>query len=182
MSPDKTTDTQSVLDALVRGVTDRKPGPLTPIGQEASGPAYAGEAKEPFFGGEIAPMVAALHVIGDQLMMLMSIRDKLEANLTHMALEGRLPEHKTIPVAEPERLTEKQKVEAEPDFAARFAAQQAAAQAAVFTTTDAKAAASADSAVQGLWLCPVHGSATERTSKRGRKYRACEECSEFERA
>lgn len=175
---DKTTDTQSVLDALVRGVTDRKPGlPLTPIAQEKTGPAYAGESKAPFFEPASAELVAYLHTIADTAMMILSVVDRVEKELTQAALEGRTPSRvsyaKVAPEAEPERLTEKQKVEAEESFEESFARKQAEAQAAVFTHTDAKA--------EGLWLCPVHGSAVEATSKKGRKYRRCEACSEFER-
>ena len=184
--PDKTTDTQSVLDQLVKGVTDRKPGNLTPIGEEAKGPAYAdGTAiKPPLFGTEAAALLTAVRGIEDQLMFMLSITGSIQKALTEEALSGKTP---TIGASKQVmHVTDKQVADHVPlvkddtieagtvrDFPAEFAAKSAAAQAATFTNTDAKA--------EGLWLCPTHGSGVERTSRSGRKFRVCEKCDQFER-
>ena len=174
---DKTTDTQSVLDQLVKGVTDRKT-PLTPIGEEAKGPAYV----KPNDPGVLVPRGSEGSYMEQNLReakeILAVAREEIDRG---MALIDRALKNAGVIAADPESLSRVKDLPAPPpvsppsdDFAASFAAKAAAAQAATFTNTDAKAS--------GLWLCPTHGSASERTSKKGRKYRACDECSDFERA
>lgn len=56
------------------------------------------------------------------------------------------------------------------DFEAEMAAKAAAAQAATFKQAEPDG-----------WACPEHGGFVEKTSGKGRKYRGCSECDEFER-
>lgn len=58
------------------------------------------------------------------------------------------------------------------EFEEKYAAMQQAAQAAVFSGSP-----------QAGWECPTHGDAglEDRTSRKGRSYRACTQCEEFEK-
>lgn len=70
---------------------------------------------------------------------------------------------------------------ADPEFADRFAQLKKDAEDATFKDGAEDPPEKLFAAGAGPWVCPTHGDAVEATSRRGRPYRKCEKCDEFER-
>lgn len=169
------TDTQSVLDSMTAAIINRKRGVaaasgLTPVGFEAprvSPPpvtSLAGRHETVFPYDDPQTVHTA---ISHGLKLVEEVKAELEHVTKGLLALGALysaPEP-LPPPEDPVRVAER---EADARFAADLAAKQAAAQAQVFSA---------------VWTCPTHGIAAtvEQTSRKGRKYRACTKCSEFER-
>jgi len=183
-------DTQSVLDAMTAGILDRKANKaqsvgLTPVAGEAAPKPplcdISTPAEFPFDRPDL--IQKALADAREQVVFVLDGIDRIIAAFganpyrtdTVMAPDTKAAEReaderaRAYAAANPPDRGPNEPV----DFSADYAAKQAAAQAAVFTS---------GSAAPG-WVCPVHGkSSTQETlSKKGRKYRICTKCPEFER-
>jgi hypothetical protein len=180
----------SVLDQMVAGTGQQKrdkAATLTPVGTEKGGPL------DPHFGvprlPEVPEVFLTQEAIGDiakdlrrQAGVLLDVADGLDRHLGREA-------HTIIRSSEapsPDEVRAAQKelekaADAAAQFAAQFSAQQAEAQAAVFQPAPEAEAASGGST--SGWTCPTHGAdfLNQLTSRKGRKYLACESCTEFEK-
>jgi hypothetical protein len=166
-------ETQSVLDKMTAGIMGMKQEratQLTPVGMERSNPLPAiAEARGDVFphdGGIQDQIVFSAKIIRENLFQMQTQLAGMEECLRSIEREAGLAEPLT-PVSTP----------AEPTFEEKYAAQQADAQAQAFTATPVVKGTDA-------WECPAHGSSNVvgLKSKKGRDYRKCTLCSEFERS
>jgi len=165
---EKATETQSVMDSFVASIMGHKAeaaAGLTPVPGER--PLERTPAEFPWDGAR-EQLLASVRIIRNELGYMSDGLAKIEA-----ALEAEPPKasalHEDIKQREAEadarHVARTAAVEEAPDFATRFAAQTAAAQAATFG-----------------WACPTHGAKAilDKVSPKGRKFRACTLCREFE--
>lgn len=194
MSP-SATGTQSVLDAMTAGIMGRKSkaaAKLTPVVGEVQpihkispvADAYSGTAGAPWPFDDPQTTMTALKAARQEVLHVMEGIDRL------LAIYGVQLEPPTLPAqaqAEEQRARDRAADErvaaqaaAEPpeeSFDERLSRLTAEAQKAVFAkVTEAVTAAPVDG-----WVCPEHGKFQVLTSRRGRQYRACTTCEEFER-
>lgn len=183
---------------------------LTPVGTEKGGPESRIPVDTPrvMFAPELLLETAdglqkhaeSLLSVARDLRLMAGNPAEVEANLAaKVAVEEKLMEREADrrvadrEAAEAGDKRAQARVDNEPTdeqtgeaFAARMKRMQAEAQAATFASNDAPAAepipVASGSPVEG-WVCPTHGDAnlTEMTSRKGRKYRACTTCAQFEK-
>lgn len=164
-----TTGTQGALDAMVASVMARKEGAastLTPVGAEKPD-AWRGPQHPvaPFpddfpveqFRVSIARARSDLAHIADSLTAMEQTIEAISP------IGGPIDPVGAVAKETLERLSEADDAE-NSTFAEDFARKQAAAQAATFG-----------------WSCPTHKAFTQKTSRKGRTYRACPHCDDFER-
>lgn len=195
---DKTAATSSVLDMMTAGVMARKANAaakLTPVSGEvtpihvAVSPveaAYRTPAAFPFDDPQTT--ILALQKARAEVMHVLDGIDAL------LALYGSEPAVRAV-VPDPD--AERKAAEREADkriaaqggsFAEQYDKLQAEAQAAVFkepvtkvTEAVTMAPITKDRPIPIGWVCPEHGTFEKRLSRKGREYRACTDCDEFER-
>lgn len=199
----------SVLDQMTAGITERKQArnvTLTPVGTEAGGPLsrVPNDTPHVLFAREGLLETAAdldaqaefLSNVARDLRRMAGEKEPVEQGLAEkQALEAKLQQIEADRRAADRALAEAgdkraaARVDAAPaeeqfvaEFAARMERLQEEAQAAVFVDAPAPEAAASGSPAPG-WTCPKHGAADirEMTSRKGRKYRACGTCAEFEK-
>lgn len=186
MTSDAQATAQNILDEMTAGTLKRKANKaaqLTPVGLErpriadAPGAFLGQEAVERIISNLRGAAVDA-HAVADELERSLGIDPveharKVDAKLAQKEIERQADDAaKVRAMTDPER---------RPAFDVKFAAQQAAAQE---TTFGHKLIAALDAAPGTTdWLCPTHGGAsiTSLISRKGRTYRACAECKEFEK-
>lgn len=183
--------TANVLDIMTRSIVEKKAAKdakLTPVGVEAGAPTAQRvglpDVPEVFLTNEAVQDVAK--DLRRQAELLISVSEGLEKHV------GRVESKPTVDAA----LAAQKAAEREADAAAAarpaapfvvdFAAKQAAAQAAAFTSSST--VTEADTPVAPVagddgWDCPIHKVHIVKTSRAGRKYRACTVagCGEFEK-
>lgn len=184
--------TKSVLDQMTAGIMGRKAtaaARLTPVGGEVPVAHALPRTPAAFPNDQPQEVVEGTIII-------------LERQITHLqevvtALRGlasRPAENEPVDLDEQRRAREraadervahltavangqaaavdKEEREAAEQFKTDFAAKAAAAQTATFTR---------QAPVADGWVCPEHAVAVVKTSRKGREYRACPSCDEFER-
>lgn len=187
--------TQSVLDSMTAGILDRKAGKtasagLTPVAGERAPapPTIPHDLPGNFMAAEgirdaakdLRAHAALLLSVADSLDLLTGMPTVQQVDPTVLVEEARKRAEREadarVAAANAARATTTTN-----DFAVQFAEKQEAAQRAVFSP-DADKPPVSGSAAAG-WACPVHGpSATqEKTSRKGRTYRVCSRCLEFEK-
>lgn len=186
------TGTQSVLDQMAAGIMGRKQekaATLTPVGLEAPAKPAIAEVKGDIFphdGGIQSQIIFSAKIIRENLFQMRSQLDGMEDCLQsierEVGLRDALPALSAKPVEAP--LVEAPLVEE--SFEEKYAAQQADAQAQAFgSANDAPVVppVSTSGNLSSGWECPTHGSdsLTTLTSRKGRKYRSCIGCDQFER-
>lgn len=174
----------SVLDKMsagisAAGIAQKKQGKaatLTPVASEPGGPLDGLKTKAPFPNDHPAEAIrAALAQLRLEAGHILEAVDAAEAAL-------RAPDAPAPVVEEPVDVKAlEQSADAEA-FKRDFAAKQAAAQAAAFAAADTPAETPEPATGEG-WACPVHGldSVVTLKSRKGREYRACSKCEEFEK-
>jgi hypothetical protein len=185
--------TQSVLDQMTAGIMARKDEAatrLTPVGQERIANAPSDVA-----GGAVPPPTAALPDEERQSILAAIVEARQELARAEKSLETA---RRTL--GEVERNINRANgymLEADWDarrartaapekpFAEHYAELQARAQSAVFGSPADEPSpqpVEQDAPTVG-WACPEHGSAslTTLTSRKGRTYRSCTACQEFEK-
>lgn len=172
-------DTQSVLDQMTAGIVGRKAAKsagLTPTPGEVAASSSAVPARIAASFPNDHPREAieqAIGLIRLEVAHVLSALDAIESVL------GTVRAPSPAPVAD---------VKAQEREADERAAEYAAQQKAEFAASIAQKAREAQESVFGPtpdagWKCPKHGDAkiTNETSRRGRKYRKCGLCTEFEK-
>lgn len=200
-------DTQSILDTMTAGILDRKAGKsnrpaLTPVQGEvtASPPLPAITTLKgdvfPHDGGITEQVTHSARSIRESLRLIATYADQIEGCLRSIEREAGLPEGGLSSITaigaaeaarEEQRAAERLADEAvafarandtpTEGFAEAFERKAKAAQAQAFS-----APASAGSPSSG-WVCPTHGAknTAQKVSKKGRPYRVCNACLEFEK-
>jgi hypothetical protein len=173
------TDTQSVLDQMTAGIMGRKQEratSLTPVGMERPAITAVKGDTFPYDGGIGEQIIHSAKLIRSELA-------SIEACLRSIERESGVTEGGPPPLVVDQKEASRQAVRAaeqvkDNEFKERFAKQQADAQSQVFVVSDAPP----DNIRQG-WICPSHGDSNVvgLKSKRGRDYRKCTLCEEFER-
>jgi hypothetical protein len=177
--PDKTS---SVLERMTADVVNRK-RKVASVPAEA--PRTAQDARNGQSGTEappVDPVVAVgLEVTGNIAQsreLLLGYLAEIEAAVSHARFTLdllfqplRLPTD--LGQATPESIEALRK-QAEAEADRRFAERQA--------ELAAKAQAATYQPEPDAWVCPEHGKSTWKTSPKGRRYLACPDCDEFERA
>lgn len=191
--------TQSVLDAMTAGILDRKAGKsvkagLTPVKgeQQASTPAPL-DRNPASVGGDVFPYDGGLieqvaHVHRQVRMNLATMEEAMRSIERACGLpEGGAVVETKASSAERERL-EQQAREREADERVRKQREMEAPVEEPFPDRykrlqeEAQSSAFAGSAAPG-WACPTHGASAveQKTSRKGRTYRVCSKCPEFEK-
>lgn len=191
--------TQSVLDSLTAGIVEGKRNrgtKLTPVGTEVRVANAAGEAlgrtSAAFPNDHPAEAVLrGVELIREQMaaieVALQAVEAQLGARVNGEPIVDEVARNKAaeaaadakhaaaaeaVAVIAEEPVGSETAVAAVARFNAEFAAKARAAQDAVFTPPSGDVAAG--------WVCPEHGKAIEKTSRKGRKYMACPDCTRFE--
>lgn len=186
----------SVLQDMTRGIMQTKAtkaSKLTPVAGESSTTVAQVAAGIPEVGNVFLTNEAVADIAKDlrkQAAILLDVAGGLDA-LTSLPSKPAVSE--VVVKAREQALAEKAADEAaqqrdadETDkFAASLAAKTEAAKAAVFANLDdgEDEEPFASEAPADGWVCPDHGASTiqELTSRKGRVYRACTQCDEFEK-
>ena len=189
-------DTKSVLDQMTAGIMGRKElkaTQLTPVGQEIP-------KREPSFADATGDQFEYERGMREQIIHSGAIIRKELATI-ELCLQS-IERQAGVPLTEPPVTTitsavnaaaeatkqAEKKADTETEkFQASFAAKAAAAQKAAFVGLDDPGEAPAPVVVaaapaDGGWQCPTHGTdaLTNLESRKGRKYRACITCNQFE--
>jgi hypothetical protein len=173
------TDTQSVLDQMTAGIMGRKQEKatsLTPVGMERPTILDAKGDVFPHDGGIGSQILHSARLIRAELAGIESCLRSIEreAGLT----EGGPPVVIHDPKEAARLAVHAEEQAKEASFKERFAKQQVDAQSQVFVVSDEPPAN-----IRQGWICPSHGDSNVvgLKSKRGRDYRKCTLCEEFER-
>jgi len=160
-----------ILDSLTSEVAVRKDTALTPVGLEKPGIPAGRMPDMPTIFMPQEAIEAAVREVRAQAKLLLQACLAIEVSLGH-EVGGPTREEQAIEVKSVERT-------ADAKFADDYAEKQRVAQSAAFA---AKPDAPVVPEYSGDWKCPEHGDLTLRvaTSRKGRTYRACNTCSEFE--
>lgn len=186
----KEATTQSVLNDMARSVTARKSSAsLTPTPMEAW-PLRDG----PVITGALFPDDQPTNEIEGALLRV----EREIANIRKMMgiVSNELTAQQAKEKEADARVAAAEQVQPKRDFAAEFADKQERAKAAAFdgvrgastratsTTGDGNVSGREGDATGVVWACPAHGagSTVTKQSPRGRSFRACSQCGEFERA
>jgi hypothetical protein len=182
------TDTQSVLDQMTAGIMGRKQEKatsLTPVGMERPTILDAKGDVFPHDGGIGSQILHSARLIRAELAGIESCLRSIEreAGLT----EGGPPVVIHDPKEAARLAVHAEEQAKEASFKERFAKQQVDAQSQVFVVSDepvpiAPAPVAPGNVTEG-WICPVHGhkNLTTLTSRKGRQYKSCVGCDQFER-
>jgi len=178
-------DTQSVLDLMtagIMGMKQDKASQLTPVGMEKPPPTIADARGDvfPHDGGLQSQIVFSAKIIRENLFQMQAQLTGMEDCLQSIEREAGLrePLSPTVNPAAPDTL------DTLLTFEEKFAAQQADAQAQAFKAADeVKASEPQPAQPSSGWVCPEHGDShlTTLTSRKGRQYKSCVGCSQFER-
>jgi hypothetical protein len=186
--------TQSVLDQMTAGIMQRKNATLTPVaGEIEAAPPTISDVKGdvfPFDAGIDEQIEHSARIIRAELARIEECLRSIEraANLP----EGGIPVTTFVPKSEQIRLatradeaeSERKYTESE-QFQRDFEEKQRKAQEQALASLDADTPVPEEPLpnADGGWACPEHGSAFIITlvSKKGRTYRTCKHCEEFER-
>lgn len=178
--------TKSVLDQMTAGIMSRKAtaaARLTPVAGEVAVTHALPRTSAPFPNDQPAEVVSdTIIVLERQIAHLQEVVAALRllANQpaeTPVDLDAQRRDreraaderinHLTAVANGQAQAVDDAEQEAAQQFVASFAAKSAAAQAATFKPVG--------------WVCPEHRVAEVKTSRKGREYRACPQCTEFER-
>lgn len=174
---DKTAATASVLEQMTAGVMGRKTekaAMLSPVGAER-GPLP--ERTNASFPNDhpLEVVSAALRNMRREIASIVEALDAIEA-LNGGPVEVPLDSAATVAAVKADEKA------ADSKFAVDFTAKQAAAQAAVYRDAEAEPASPTVAVADGGWECPAHGANVKQvTSRKGRVYRLCLVCEEFEK-
>lgn len=178
--------TQSVLDSMTAGILGQKAGKtaaagLTPVVGEKPRSAIPADLPGNFMAAE--GIRDAAKDLRAHAVLLLSVADSLDT-LTGMTTAVEVDPAQLVADAKKkaEREADARVAAAKPqDFAAQYATMQAKAQQAVFSPDADKPPTSGS--VSAGWACPVHGAkhTEEKVSRKGRAYRVCNQCLEFEK-
>jgi hypothetical protein len=184
------TDVQNVLDQLTAGIVDRKsekPASLTPVGTEKGGPLDGRHATMlPYDDAQTVQ-----HAIRTGLRLMQNLQFELDHIGAGLIALGKLyglteaqatgTEPKPPVPADVQRERERA---ADAEDALREAERvESLGQRIERLSVEAQAATFAGSTLAGSWECPTHGGVylTILTSRKGRLYNACIQCTEFEK-
>lgn len=170
-------DAQAVLDALVQSTQERKPAvkvTLTPVGAEKGPIPSRTDAPFPNDYPE-QNIVQTVLTLRREIKRLTETADAIEA-LLHPAVESAVKVF-GAELAEDPRAAFEAALE-EVAFMERFEAMQAAAQEQTYGKPVVAIVAPESTSA---WTCPTHGVGEDRLSRKGRPFRACPTCAEFER-
>lgn len=168
--------TGNVLDMMTASITGRKSDAakrLTPVGQEVE-KAHVLPRTQAVFPNDVPTeaVVQAVAAIRREVGYILAALDAVDEQLGKAADSG--PVDLDAVRREREREADERVAAAErittPETEAikeRLSALSKKAQEATFT--------------EGGWVCPTHGKATTKTTSRGREFRGCPDCDEFER-
>jgi len=185
--------TQSVLDSMTAGIMDRKSGRseskgLTPVAGELPAKAGIPDVPEVFLTNEAVADVA--RDLRAQATLLLQVADALDARTG--VVTATVPPVRFIAESEArqkereadERIRQIKATEttAAPSILPVYADLQKQAQDAVFAAVQPTMPARAGSVAPG-WKCPTPGATyvEVKSSRKGREYRVCSRCPEFEK-
>ena len=173
-------DTQNVLDQMTAGIMQQKANKstkLTPV----AGEAVSSLPKTPAAFPNDQPQEVTEGIIRDIEIQIVRLQEVVTAlRLLTGAVESTDEGPTLTPVSATLKVDKEAEAKADENvaFTANYARLQAEAQAAVFKDAPPTVAPLAKG-----WECPVHGgtSLQSLTSRKGRMYKACTQCEEFER-
>lgn len=195
MAPKAAADTQNVLDLMTAGIMGRKAekaAKLTPVGAEVPvvHSVIPDQIEAPYPNDmPTQELGRALVIITDQVGYILeavaAIRAAAGIQATAQAVDLDA-ERKARETAAEERIAAQRvttpqteaiiaRLQGAKEQAATFEVEKQLVKAAVATADEAVA-----TALDG-WVCPTHGTAEVRRSRKGREFRACPSCEEFER-